>query len=125
MDDGRRLLPSKGGRRKNDRIDAAAAACVAALQRDARPSASRDTPLSLSLLSERRNSLSGRRTRTVNQLHTLLRELVPSGARVDLSVPTLAPALAIANTTAAPIPLLPPVTMATLPVRRSFFVVVA
>jgi transposase len=45
------------------------------------------------LLSERRNSLSGRRTQTVNQLHTLLRELVPGGAPVDLSVPKAAAVL--------------------------------
>jgi transposase len=84
---------SKGGRRKNDRIDAAAAACVAALQGDARPVHPETHSDSLSLLSERRNSLSARRTRTVNQLHTLLRELVPGGAPVDLSVPKAAAAL--------------------------------
>jgi len=84
---------SKGGRRKNDRIDAAAAACVAALQGDARPVHPETHSDSESLLSERRNSLSGRRTQTVNQLHALLRELVPGGAPVDLSVPKAAAVL--------------------------------
>ncbi len=46
---------SRGGRRKNDRIDAAAAACVAALQGDAR-SVEGPTDV-LALLDERRTTM--------------------------------------------------------------------
>lgn len=49
-----RVRLSRGGRRKNDRIDAAAAACVAALQGDARRVAPDDASTSLRLLDERR-----------------------------------------------------------------------
>ncbi len=44
---------SRGGRRKNDRIDAAAAACVAALHGDARPVRAETHTDSLALLDER------------------------------------------------------------------------
>lgn len=84
---------SRGGRRKNDRIDAAAAACVAALSGDAsRPLEPEGLPEALALLDERRSSLSHARVRTVNQLHALLRALLPGGAPRDLS-PTKAEAL--------------------------------
>lgn len=76
---------SRGGRRKTDRIDAAAAACVAALQGDARriqPETITDT---LGILDERRENLSNSRTRTVNQLHALLRDLLAGGAPTALS----------------------------------------
>lgn len=49
---------SRGGRRKNDRIDAAAAACVAAAQGDARPVQAEDLTDSLALVDERRVNLS-------------------------------------------------------------------
>src|SRR6202163_762034 len=71
---------SRGGRRKNDRIDAAAAASVAALQGDARQVYPETTTDSLALLDERRVNLSHSRTRTVNQLHALLRELMAARA---------------------------------------------
>ncbi|MCZ4590119.1 transposase [Rhodococcus opacus] len=67
---------SRGGRRKNDRIDAAAAACVAAAQGDARPVDPEGPTDILALLDERRTNLSGSRTRIVNQLHALLRQLL-------------------------------------------------
>lgn len=76
---------SRGGRRKNDRIDAAAAACVAALQGDARPVATEDHTDSLALLDERRVNLSRSRTRTVNRLHALLRDLLAGGAPTPLT----------------------------------------
>lgn len=62
---------SRGGRRKNDRIDAAAAASVAALQGDARQVYPETTTDSLALLDERRVNLSHSRTRAINQLHAL------------------------------------------------------
>ena len=76
---------SRGGRRKNDRIDAAAAASVAALQGDARQVYPETTADSLALLDERRVNLSHGRTRTVNQLHALLRELMAGGAPTSLT----------------------------------------
>ncbi|MFI9536922.1 IS110 family transposase [Nocardia fusca] len=76
---------SRGGRRKNDRIDAAAAACVAALHGDARPVQAETHADSLALLDERRKNLSSNRTRSVNQLHALLRALLPGGAPTDLT----------------------------------------
>jgi transposase len=76
---------SRGGRRKNDRIDAAAAASVAALQGDARQVYPETTTDSLALLDERRVNLSHSRTRTVNQFHALLRELMAGGAPTSLT----------------------------------------
>jgi transposase len=76
---------SRGGGRKNDRIDAAAAACVAALQGDARPLEAEGTADALGLLDERRANLSQARVRAVNQLHALLRALLAGGAPTGLS----------------------------------------
>ena len=81
---------SRGGGRKNDRIDAAAAACVAALQGDARPLAAEGTTDALAVLDERRVNLSQARVRAVNQLHALLRALLAGGAPTDLSAATSA-----------------------------------
>jgi transposase len=71
---------SCGGRRKNDVIDAAAAASVAALHGDANPVVAEDLTTVLRLLDERRDNVITQRTRLVNQLHALLRDLVPGGA---------------------------------------------
>lgn len=79
---------SRGGGRKNDRIDAAAAACVAALQGDARPLAAEGTADALAVLDERRVNLAQARVRGVNQLHALLRALLAGGAPTDLSAAT-------------------------------------
>ncbi|EME55783.1 IS110 family transposase [Rhodococcus ruber BKS 20-38] len=76
---------SRGGRRKNDRIDAVAAACVAATQGDARPVDPEGPTEILALLDERRTNLSGSRTRIVNQLHALLRQLLTGGAPASLT----------------------------------------
>ncbi|WP_258382832.1 IS110 family transposase [Streptomyces sp. NTH33] len=76
---------SRGAGRKNDRIDAAAAACVAALQGDARPVQPENSTDALALLDERRSNLAQARVRAVNQLHALLRALLPGGAPRDLS----------------------------------------
>jgi transposase len=76
---------SRGWRRKNDVIDAAAAASVAALSGDARPVVGEDVCTALALLDERRTNLVAQRTRLVNQLHALLRDLVPGGADTDLT----------------------------------------
>src|SRR3954471_4671993 len=76
---------SRGGRRKNDVIDAAAAASVAALHGDANPVVAEDLSTVLVLLDERRSNLTTQRTRLVNQLHALLRDLIPGGAPARLS----------------------------------------
>ena len=76
---------SRGGGRKNDRIDAAAAACVAALQGDARPLEAEGTTDALALLDEQRSNLSEARVRVVNQLHALFRALLAGGAPTGLS----------------------------------------
>ena len=85
---------SRGARRKHDRIDAASAACVAAAQGDARPVVVEDHVDALALLDDRRNNLSQNRTRTVNQLHRFLPELLASGVPTDLTaVNAIAPGL--------------------------------
>ncbi|MFF5033028.1 IS110 family RNA-guided transposase [Nocardia salmonicida] len=76
---------SRGGRRKNDPIDAAAAACVAAIRGESRPVVVEGHTDALALLDERRHTLNRHRTRLLNQLHALLRELIPGGAKRSLS----------------------------------------
>ena len=76
---------SCGGRRKTDVIDAAAAASVAALRGDANQVARDDLATVLGLLDERRANVVSQRTRLVNQLHALLRDLLPGGAPAGLT----------------------------------------
>ena len=76
---------SRGGRRKNDVIDAAAAASVAALQGEASPVLAEDITTVLGLLDERRTNVMTQRTRLVNQLHAVFRDLLPGGAPKDLT----------------------------------------
>ena len=49
------------------------------------PGPTSGTPQVLRLLSERRADLAAERTRTVNRLHALLRDLIPGGAKRNLS----------------------------------------
>ena len=81
---------SRGGGRKNDRIDAGAAACVAALQGDARPLEAEGYADAMAVLDERRVNLAQSRVRAVTQLHALLRALIAGGAPRDLSATTAA-----------------------------------
>jgi transposase len=81
---------SRGGGRKNDQIDAAAAACAAALQGDGRPLRPEGITDALALLDESRANLAQSRVRLVNQLHALLRDLFAGGAPTDLSATTAA-----------------------------------
>jgi transposase len=76
---------SRGGRRNNDALDAAAAASVAALHGDAAPVAADGSATVLAMLDERRTNLAQQRTRTVNQLHAVVRELLPGGVAMDLT----------------------------------------
>ena len=71
---------SRGRGRKTDALDAAAAAAVAALQGDAEQLQPEDATVVLAVLEERRSNLVAQRTRSVNQLHAVLRELIPGGA---------------------------------------------
>jgi transposase len=88
-----RELSRGGGRRKNDRIDAAAAASVAALQSDAHQVYPETTADSLALLYEHRVNLSHSRTRATNQLHALLRELMAGDVPASLTAASAADAL--------------------------------
>jgi len=76
---------SRGSRRKTDVIDAAAAACVAALQGDATPVPAEDHTTVFAMLEERRANLAAQRVRVANQLHAVLRDLVPGGAELAIS----------------------------------------
>ena len=77
---------SRGGRRKNDVIDASAAASVAALAGDGNPVVAEDLASVQAFLDERRNNVTTHRTRLINQLHALLRDLVPGGADTKLTL---------------------------------------
>lgn len=71
---------SRGNRRKTDVIDAAAAASVAALQGDATVVVGEDHTTVFAMLEERRANVAAQRVRVANQLHAVLRDLVPGGA---------------------------------------------
>ena len=68
-------------------IDAAAAASVAALHRDSTPVLAEGTATVLGLFDERRGNLVTQRIRLVNQLHSLLRDLLTGGADTSLTAP--------------------------------------
>ena len=76
---------SSGNARKNDGLDALATALAAS--RKGRLAAVDSEPASevLRLLSERREDLVAERTRALNRLHGLLRDLVPGGVARKLS----------------------------------------
>jgi len=84
---------SSGNARKNDGVDALATALAASRnQRLAAvdPEAASET---LRLLSERREDLVAERTRALNRLHGLLRDLLPGGVAGTLSADRAAPIL--------------------------------
>lgn len=76
---------SRGGRRKTDVIDAAAAASVAALQGDASQVAGENDTTVFAMLEERRANLAAQRVRVANQLHAVLRDLIPGGAALAVT----------------------------------------
>jgi len=76
---------SRGSRRKTDIIDAAAAASVAALHDDATAVAVEGYTTMFTMLEERRANLAAQRVRVANQLHAVLRDLVPGGARLAIT----------------------------------------
>jgi transposase len=79
-----RLLGS-GSARKIDVTDAASVAAVAQRNQRLRMVQAEDHTVILRLLSDHRDHLVAERTRTLNRLHVLLRDLHPGGAKRDLS----------------------------------------
>jgi transposase len=76
----RARLLNTGGGRKTDAADAAGVAQAALHCPRLRKVATEDQTLILRLLTERRDDLTGERTRILNRLHGLLRDLLPGGA---------------------------------------------
>jgi transposase len=74
-----------GQGRKTDPVDARSVAVVALRTDGLRRVQADDTTVALRLLVDRRDQLGRTRTDVVNRLHTLLLELVPGGAKKDLS----------------------------------------
>jgi transposase len=81
----RARLLNTGHARKTDSIDAASVAMVALHHPGLHPVRAEDHSVVLRLPSERRDDLAEERTRTVNRLHAVLRELVAGGAKRNLS----------------------------------------
>jgi transposase len=79
-----RLLGTGGGR-KSDTADAASVAHAALHCPRLRTVTAEDQTTILRLLTERRDDLAGERTRILNRLHSLLRDLLPGGAPTDLT----------------------------------------
>ena len=77
---------SRGGRRKNDRIDAAAAACVAFTQGDYRRVEAEDITDEMRVLVERRSDVMVHYRRLINQLHALAREMIAGGVPTTRAV---------------------------------------
>jgi transposase len=95
-----RLLATGGGR-KNDTADAASVAHVALHHPGLRRVTAEDHHTILRLLTERRDDLTAERTRILNRLHGLLRDLVPGGAATDLSADKAAALLRTVRPTTA------------------------
>jgi transposase len=81
----RARLLNTGHARKSDAIDAVAVATVAQHHRRLHPVRAEDHSIVLRLLSERRDDLAEERTRTANRLRALLRDLIPEGAKRNLT----------------------------------------
>jgi transposase len=84
-----RLLNS-GHARKTDALDAASVAAVAVHHSRLRLVRAEGPSVGLRLLSDRRDDLAEERTRTVNRLHALLRDLIAGGAKRNLTAPQAA-----------------------------------
>jgi transposase len=76
---------STGNARKNDRVDALATALAASRNERLATVDPEAASEALRLLSERREDLVAERTRALNRLHGLLRDLVPGGVARTLS----------------------------------------
>ncbi|MFB6990967.1 IS110 family transposase [Streptomyces sp. NPDC056304] len=82
----RARLLATGGDRKSDAKDALHVAQVALFRHDLRPVVREDQTTILRLLTERRDDLVHEHTRVLNRLHAVLRDLLPGGAPIGLSV---------------------------------------
>ena len=81
-----RVLSSfAGNARNNDGVDALATALAASRNRRLAPVDAEADSEALRLLSERREDLVAERTRALNRLHGLLRDLLPGGVAGTLS----------------------------------------
>ena len=81
----RARLIATGHGRKTDALDAASVAAVAQRNNRLRVVAAEDDTVPLRL-SDHRDDLVSERTHTMNRLHRLLRELIPGGAKRQLSI---------------------------------------
>ncbi len=81
----RARLLGGGSARKTDRTDAASVAAVAQHNGRLQTVEAEGAEALLRLLSDRRDDLANERTRHLNRLHVLLRDLHPGGAKRDLS----------------------------------------
>jgi transposase len=77
----------RGHGRKNDPTDARTVAVVALRTKGLREVVVDDEMIAIRLMSERRSDLVAARTATVNHLHQMLKELIPSGAQQKLTAP--------------------------------------
>ncbi len=84
---------SVGHERKNDRLDALYVALAARQGQRLRSVHEEEHATAMRLLSERREDLVQERTRALNRLHTLLRELLPGGVPTKLHADEAARAL--------------------------------
>ena len=85
-----RVLSTGNARKKNDGLDALATALAASRNERLAALAPEIGSEVLRLLSERREDLVAERTRALNRLHGLLRDLVPGGVAGTLSAPRAA-----------------------------------
>ena len=93
---------SVGHGRKSDPDDAVSVAITAATVPALRQVGVEDQATVLHLLTKRRQDLVAARTQTINRLHRLLMDLVPGGARRNLTAKRAAALLAAVTPTGAP-----------------------
>ena len=93
---------SVGHGRKSDPDDAVSVAIAAQHAPSLRPVGAEDQAVVLHLLTKRRQDLVAARTQTINRLHRLLMDLVPGGARRNLTANRAAALLAAVRPTGAP-----------------------
>ncbi|MFK4269238.1 transposase [Streptomyces milbemycinicus] len=97
----RARLLAAGGDRKTDVADALHVAQVALFRRDPRTVGPEDQSMILRLLTEQHDDLVNERTRIINRLHAVLRDLPPGDAPTRLSVEKAADLKGLRPTTAA------------------------
>jgi hypothetical protein len=89
----RARLLATGGDRKTDAADALHVAQVALFRPDLRQVAAEDQTMTLRLLTERHDDLVHERTRVLNRLHAVLRDVLPGGVPTGLSADKAASAM--------------------------------